>query len=252
MWGGVRGAAGRRTQAAGSSLPLSSDVSTLERSTLGPAFGLGFDLADENGHIARLAYREEHGRPTGTPVTDRTATVVLTGGAWSLAGTVGVRGEAAGTHAFGGGRIGVAWGRSLFVFLGIERYPANLLLDAPAGRTLSAGVTIGTGAGPTRRGGPAPARVPPPAPGDTRLSIEVGNAERVEVAGDWNQWKPVPLQRASNGVWYVDLSIPPGQYRHAFRINGTAWRIPEGVAAVNDGFGGKSAWLSVPKRAPAQ
>jgi hypothetical protein len=252
FWGGVRGAAGRRTLTPSSSLHLPSDSPPLERSTLGPAFGLAFDLVDENGSTTRLMYREEHGRPAGGPVADRVATVVLTSGVWSLSGAVGLRSEAGGTHAYGGGRIGVGLGRSLSMFLGFDRYPANLLLDSPAGRTVAAGVTIGTGAGATRRNGPAPARVPPPAPGETRLTIKAGDAERVDVAGDWNQWTPVPLQRASNGVWYVDLSIPPGRYRHAFRINGRSWRIPEGVAAVNDGFGGTSAWLSVPKRAPAQ
>lgn len=252
IWGGVRGAAGRRTLTSGSLLPRSSDPPTLERSMLGPAFGLAFDLVDENGSTTRLTYREEHGRPAGEPVVDRVATVVLTSGVWSLSGAVGLRSEAAGTHAWGGGRIGLALGRSLSMFLGFDRYPASLLLDSPAGRTIAAGVTLGTGAGMTRRNGPTPARVPPPLPGETRLTIKPGDAERVEVAGDWNQWTPVALQRAPNGVWYVDLSIPPGRYRHAFRINGKSWRIPQGVAAVNDGFGGTSAWLSVPKRAPTQ
>jgi hypothetical protein len=71
----------------------------------------------------------------------------------------------------------------------------------------------------------------------------------VEVAGDWNHWRPVPLTRGNNGVWYGDFAIAPGLYRYAFRINGTVWEVPEGVAAVNDGFGGKSAWLSVRKPA---
>ena len=99
----------------------------------------------------------------------------------------------------------------------------------------------------TPNAGPRPAAVPYPAPGLTRLSIRAVKAECVEVAGDWNQWRPVVLARASNGVWYADLSIPPGEYRYAFRIDGKKWDVPKGVAAVNDGFGGRSAWLSVRK-----
>ncbi len=55
----------------------------------------------------------------------------------------------------------------------------------------------------------------------------------------------MPLRRAANGVWYVDLSIEPGEYRYAFRVDGAAWTVPDGIAAVDDGFGGKSAWLAV-------
>jgi 1,4-alpha-glucan branching enzyme len=77
------------------------------------------------------------------------------------------------------------------------------------------------------------------------VSIAAADARRVEVAGDWNQWRPVPLRRADNGVWYLDLAIAPGVYRYAFRIDGQTWQVPRGVAAVDDGFGGKSAWLTV-------
>jgi hypothetical protein len=55
----------------------------------------------------------------------------------------------------------------------------------------------------------------------------------------------VSTTRASNGVWFADLRIPPGQYRYAFRVNGTTWMVPDGAQAVDDGFGGKSAWLTV-------
>jgi hypothetical protein len=65
------------------------------------------------------------------------------------------------------------------------------------------------------------------------------------VAGDFTNWKPIAMHRAPNGVWYVDLKIPAGQYRYSFRENGRAWRAPDGVATVDDDFGGKSAWLTV-------
>ena len=67
----------------------------------------------------------------------------------------------------------------------------------------------------------------------------------VEIAGDFSNWKPVAATRAPNGVWFADIRIPPGQYRYAFRIDGTTWAVPDGIAAVNDGFGGKSAWLTI-------
>jgi hypothetical protein len=38
---------------------------------------------------------------------------------------------------------------------------------------------------------------------------------------------------------------PPGQYRCAFRNDGTTWMVPGGAEAVDNGFGGKSAWLTL-------
>jgi 1,4-alpha-glucan branching enzyme len=84
----------------------------------------------------------------------------------------------------------------------------------------------------------------PPA-GATRLALAAPEASRVEVAGDWNGWQLVALTRSTNGVWYADLPIPSGVYRYAYRIDSKTWEVPKGVAAVNDGFGGKSAWLTV-------
>ena len=33
--------------------------------------------------------------------------------------------------------------------------------------------------------------------------------------------------------------------RYAFRIDGRTWRVPDGAVAVDDGFGGKSAYVTV-------
>jgi len=38
---------------------------------------------------------------------------------------------------------------------------------------------------------------------------------------------------------------PREQYRYAFRIDDASWAAPDGPATVDDGFGGKSAWLTV-------
>jgi 1,4-alpha-glucan branching enzyme len=92
---------------------------------------------------------------------------------------------------------------------------------------------------------PKPAGVPSAAAGLTRLSIAARDARRVELAGDFTQWTFTPAQRAANGVWYVDLAVAPGRYRYAFRVDGTEWRTPEGAATADDGFGGKSALLTI-------
>ena len=57
----------------------------------------------------------------------------------------------------------------------------------------------------------------------------------MELAGDWSGWKPEPAQRAANGVWYRDLALRPGEYRYAFRINGTTWTVPAGSLEFEQG-----------------
>lgn len=253
LWGGAR-IAGARTsvdQSTSAPVPLPSGEPILRtRSTAGPAFGASVDLFHRvEGPQLRLSYREERGRGDGGPIVDRVAGAMLASGPVGLSGRLGMRSEAGAQHSFGGGRLVVSLSPMISLFVAAESYPANPLFGTPGGRAFGAGLSLRVAAPARRELGPKPAGVADPASGLTRLSIRAGSASRVEVAGDWNQWRPVPLARGNNGVWYGDFAIAPGLYRYAFRIDGRVWEVPEGVAAVNDGFGGKSAWLSVRKPA---
>ena len=129
------------------------------------------------------------------------------------------------------------------------RYASNRILGTPGGAYATAGISWAFG-GERAWSTPVPSRTPRPAPGLTRLAIRAPAARSVEAAGDFNEWTPVSARRAENDVWYVDLRIPPGRYRYAFRINGSRWRVPDGATAVDDGFGGTSAWLVVQDPGP--
>jgi hypothetical protein len=130
--------------------------------------------------------------------------------------------------------------------IGGGAYTDNKLLGTSGGNYMSVGLSLKT----TRRAAalPQPAGVAPAMEGMTRIVVPSGRAALVEVAGDFTKWKPIATHRASNGVWYVDLRIPPGQYRYACRIDGGAWRPPEGAPTVDDDFGGRAAWLVVTPR----
>lgn len=256
LWGGTR-IAGARTSvdhASTSPVPLPSGEPMLRTlSTVGPAFGASVDLFRRvEGPQLRLSYREEHGRGDEGRIVDRVAGAVLTSGPVGLSGRLGMRSEAGAQRGFGGGRLVVSLSPMISLFATAESYAGNPLLGTPGGRAFGAGLTLRVAAPARRELGPKPAGVADPASGLTRLSIRAASASRVEVAGDWNQWRPVPLARGNNGVWYGDFAIAPGLYTYAFRIDGTVWDVPEGVAAVNDGFGGKSAWLSVRKPADSK
>ena len=237
LWAGFRLATARTTL--DSRLPLSPRP-PLTLSGSGPAFGAGYQWPG-----ITLGYREEHSRPGGSSVTDRTVSLTLTRGPVSVGGSLGLRRGEAEQRTFGSANLSLTLVGGVDLVATAERYPSNLLTGTLPGRALTAGLSLGFG-GP--RGSPAfprPAGVPPLPAGMTRLAYTAPEAERVEVAGDWNRWHPQALARTGNGVWYLDLAIPAGYYRYAFRVNGTNWKVPKGVAAVDDGFGGKSAWLSV-------
>jgi hypothetical protein len=254
LWGGAHGAVARSSApdvSAPLGLPAASRSVVRERSAVGAAFGAVLTVAaPAAGEGARLTYREEHGRPDGALVVDRVAGAVIARGAVTLSGTLGLREAPGDQRGFGGGQMMVRVARGIAIFGAAESYPSNRLTGAVGGRSFSAGLTFSAGGRRAPRTLPRPSGTRPPAASLTRLSIEATEASKVEVAGDWNRWQPAPLRRAENGVWYGDFAIPPGEYRYAFRIDGTTWEVPRGVAAVNDGFGGKSAWLSV--RAPGR
>jgi hypothetical protein len=160
--------------------------------------------------------------------------------------TLGVRDELD-THALlGSATLSLAMTPYASLDIGGGAYTDNRLLGTSGGNYLSVGVSLRT----ARRSAPPPqpAGVAPVPDGMTRIVVPSNRATSVEIAGDFTNWKPIATHRAPNGVWYVDLRIPPGQYRYACRIDGGPWRAPEGAPTVDDDFGGKAAWLVVAPR----
>jgi hypothetical protein len=246
VFGGMRAATARRSigavgvPAGPFALPAARSIT---RSSIGPVFGGRLTLgAWRNGSVT-LGVRQETARVDTVSATDRTATLSILNGPFSISGILGARAERAATATFGGLRASLALSRVLGLQLGAERYPADRLTGALGGRTVSAGLVLRTAGGP--RPLPKPSGVAAPAEGRTRLAIRAPEAAAVEVAGDWNGWHPVAAHRGTNGVWYADLAIPTGTWRYGFRIDRREWRVPDGAAAADDGFGGKSAWITV-------
>jgi hypothetical protein len=222
LYGGLRAASGIVTDAASPappSLPIGqpqSDRVSTTRSGVGPVYGGVLTLGTSTAAL-RLGVREERMRVGGVVAAERS----------------------------GNASLSIALTPIAFFEIGAGAYDANRVLGTPAGNHVSAGLSFRLG-GDHEPPPPKPSGVRPIPSGVTRLSIRAPNASRVEIAGDFNEWTPAPALRADNGVWYADLRIPPGQYRYAFRINGSEWRVPDGATTVDDGLGGKSAWLSVP------
>ncbi len=87
--------------------------------------------------------------------------------------------------------------------------------------------------------------------GDLRLVhlvyVPRDDVQQVTVAGDFNGWRPeaTPLRRA-NGVWTLDLALPPGEYAYMFVVDGGRWVTdPLARTTRDDGFGGTNAVLDL-------
>jgi hypothetical protein len=68
---------------------------------------------------------------------------------------------------------------------------------------------------------------------------------RVELAGTFSGWEPVPLRRSADG-WEAQVALTPGRHRVAFRVDGGPWRAPATLARVRDDFGGEAGLIVVP------
>jgi hypothetical protein len=108
------------------------------------------------------------------------------------------------------------------------------------------------------RGGPAPLLLPPsraagraafrvgPALGSGReIVVQVPRARRVELAGDFTDWRPVPLDPWADDAWRTVLTIAPGMHRLAIRVDGGTWRAPPGLRPLTSEFGGEVAEIVV-------
>jgi len=116
-----------------------------------------------------------------------------------------------------------------------------------------------------RRGGAPPASGPQtdaPRPAARAPSVSVGSpdeggrralrlvlpgARRVELRGDMTSWSVVTLEPAAGRAqaWEGRFALPDGVYHFAVRVDGGEWRVPPGVPAVDDGFGGEVGVLVV-------
>ena len=86
----------------------------------------------------------------------------------------------------------------------------------------------------------------PSGAGRWTVRADVMGASRVELAGDFSDWDPIPLARMQADDWAVDVRVPSGVHQLAMRVDGGPWRVPAGLASVTDEFGGVAGVLVVP------
>jgi AMP-activated protein kinase-like protein len=80
-----------------------------------------------------------------------------------------------------------------------------------------------------------------------RLVLHAPDAQRVAVAGSFNQWNAAatPLLRSGTGVWTATLTLPVGQHQYAFVVDGIRWVPDPSAPGVDDGFGRRNSVLAL-------
>ena len=145
-----------------------------------------------------------------------------------------------------GGTVTVWFTSQAAVVFGGGTYASDLLQALPKGRYLSAAIRLSRGR-PTAWARPSAGRALYARDrGPADLRFRVPGASRVDLVGDWTSWQPVPMQRAPDGRWFLQVKLAPGVHRFNLVVDGERWIVPEGVASVDDGFGGKISLLVVP------
>ena len=49
------------------------------------------------------------------------------------------------------------------------------------------------------------------------------DAKSVELMGEWNGWKAIPMNKGSDGVWTTKVTLSAGTHGYKFLVNGTDW-----------------------------
>jgi 1,4-alpha-glucan branching enzyme len=85
-----------------------------------------------------------------------------------------------------------------------------------------------------------------------RLQHRAPEAQRVCVAGTFNNWQPdavalqrLALQRQADGVWTIELELAPGMYKYRFIVDGVWCDDPQAALTLPNPFGGCNAVLLV-------
>jgi Glycogen recognition site of AMP-activated protein kinase len=150
------------------------------------------------------------------------------------------------TTSWGGGTVTLWFTAQAALVFGGGTYASDLLQGLPNGRYLSAAIRLTRGRPSVWAGPSADRALYTRDRGPAELRFAAPGASRVDLAGDWTGWQPVPMQRTPDGRWLLRVSLAPGVHRFNLVVDGERWIVPEGVASVDDGFGGKISLLVVP------
>jgi 1,4-alpha-glucan branching enzyme len=73
--------------------------------------------------------------------------------------------------------------------------------------------------------------------GNLRFVFTRSGASRVLLAGDFNQWKPLPMRKQKDGSFVANLDLRPGTHEYKFIVDGQ-WTVdPDNSAWALNPYG---------------
>lgn len=172
----------------------------------------------------------------------------------TLGGLAGTRAGDLGSPPWYQGRLSVALAPSASLEVSAGTYPRDVS-GFIGGSFVSIGVWLPLGhqsrsvtpSEVIRRlaSGPSNLIIESPEPGHQRVTFHVPGARSVAIAGEWNDWTPVALERLEGGRWRANLALSQGAHRFSLVVDGRKWMVPPGVATLPDDMGGQVGLLII-------
>jgi hypothetical protein len=197
-------------------------------------------------------------QPRDTTAIGAALTDAMISGRWRL-GTVGF--DASLGRRFGRSTPGLTlWGVSAYrgitplleFVASAGRSGLDPVTAVPGARYFALGLRLRVRAGPPRLLLPptttaeaAPFHLGPALGSGREIVVRVAGAHRVELAGDFTDWRPVTLDAWGQGAWRTVVSVAPGLHRLAVRVDGGVWHAPPGLRPITSEFGGEVAEIVV-------
>lgn len=83
------------------------------------------------------------------------------------------------------------------------------------------------------------------ADGTVLLVVHAPRARRVELMGDFTDWRPMSLRRQTGDHFAARIHLPAGSYRINVRVDGGMWTAPPGTTPVADDYNGAAGLLVI-------
>ncbi|MEO8139836.1 MAG: hypothetical protein ABI742_09325 [Gemmatimonadota bacterium] len=128
--------------------------------------------------------------------------------------------------------------------------PPDSQLHSPGGRFLQLAIRTALGRG-SRAGHAVPGdqrselRTRRLAGGAVELLLLARDASRVELRGDFTDWRAVELERRGGGVWRLRQAIAAGMHTLTVRYDGGPWVPPPATRVTTDEFGQETGVLVI-------
>ena len=70
-------------------------------------------------------------------------------------------------------------------------------------------------------------------------------ARAVALAGDFNHWQPLPMQRSADGWWLAQVQLAHGHHQYRFLVDGQPMLDPHATGVVRDAHGERASLVAV-------